>query len=435
MSAQNKSEVGSMASGTETISPFRDVRQQFFKSPVAVAALCVLLTIVIIAITAPLISPQDPYDLRVIDIKDGRLKPGSPKLSKLATLSLKVSLSGLKESGVPKASVTPTDRSSDTSPDAATIVLEPHADSSYHWTVRVTPTPNGNLDPLKTVNLERLPRGSTLSVGKKDKFRNIWRVSPDDARELILILPKTSADVGQFRVAMTGGPQKKLMTYWLGTDDQGRDMLSGIFYGLRISLSVALSSVVIALTIGTILGLCAAYYGGRTDTLIMRLVDLQLSFPTILIALILLAILGKGVFNVMLALVIVQWALYARTARGVALTERRKEYVESAQCLGLSAPRVILAHILPNCLPSLIVIATLEVAGAISLEATLSFLGLGLPITKPSLGLLIANGFDYLLSGYPWISILPGIALLITVFAINLVGDRLRDILNPRLRR
>lgn len=435
MSAQNKSEVGSMASGTETISLFRDVRQQFFKSPVAVAALCVLLTIVIIAITAPLISPQDPYDLRVIDIKDGRLKPGSPKLSKLATLSLKVSLSGLKESGVPEASVTPTGRSSDTSPDAATIVLEPHADSSYHWTVRVTPTPNGNLDPLKTVNLERLPRGSTLSVGKKDKFRNIWRVSPDDARELILILPKTSADVGQFRVAMTGGPQKKLMTYWLGTDDQGRDMLSGIFYGLRISLSVALSSVVIALTIGTILGLCAAYYGGRTDTLIMRLVDLQLSFPTILIALILLAILGKGVFNVMLALVIVQWALYARTARGVALTERRKEYVESAQCLGLSAPRVILAHILPNCLPSLIVIATLEVAGAISLEATLSFLGLGLPITKPSLGLLIANGFDYLLSGYPWISILPGIALLITVFAINLVGDRLRDILNPRLRR
>ena len=167
----------------------------------------------------------------------------------------------------------------------------------------------------------------------------------------------------------------------------------------------------------------------------MTLVDLLLSFPTILMALILLAILGKGVFNVMLALVIVQWALYARTARGVALTERRKEYVESAQCLGLSTPRVILAHILPNCLPSLIVIATLEVAGAISLEATLSFLGLGLPVTQPSLGLLIANGFDYLLSGHPWISILPGIALLITVFAINLVGDRLRDILNPRLRR
>ena len=430
-----KSEAGSTLSVTETISPFRDVRQQFFKSPVALAALCVLLAIAIIAITAPLISPQDPYDLRVIDIKDGRLKPGSSKLSKLAKLSLQVSLSGLKEPGVPKGSITSTDRSDNISPDSAKVVLEPRADNPKHWIVRVAPTPNENLSPLKTVNLERLPRGSTLSLGKKDKFRNIWRVSPEEARELVLILPKNISDVVQFRVVMTGGTQKKLMTYWLGTDDQGRDMLSAIFYGLRISLSVALLSVVIALTIGTILGLCAAYYGGRIDTLIMRLVDLQLSFPTILIALILLAILGKGIFNVMLALIIVQWALYARTARGVALTERRKEYVEAARCLGLGAPRVILTHILPNCLPSLIVIATLEVAGAISLEATLSFLGLGLPITKPSLGLLISNGFDYLLSGYPWISILPGIALLITVFAINLVGDQLRDILNPRLRR
>ena len=167
----------------------------------------------------------------------------------------------------------------------------------------------------------------------------------------------------------------------------------------------------------------------------MRVVDLQLSFPTILVALILLAILGKGIFNVVLALVIVQWALYARTARGVALAERRKEYVESAACLGLGPARIIVFHILPNCMPSLIVIATLEVAHAISLEATLSFLGLGLPVTQPSLGLLISNGFDYLLSGYPWISVFPGVALLITVVAINLVGDELRDILNPRLQR
>ena len=370
----------------------------------------------------------------MIDIKDGRLKPGSSKLSKLAKLSLQVSLSGLKESGVPKGSITSTDRSDNISPDSAKVVLEPRADNPKHWIVRVAPTPNENLSPLKTVNLERLP-GAVHYRREKRQIQKYLEVSPEEARELVLILPKNIPDVVQFRVVMTGGTQKKLMTYWLGTDDQGRDMLSAIFYGLRISLSVALSSVVIALTIGTILGLCAAYYGGRIDTLIMRLVDLQLSFPTILIALILLAILGKGVFNVMLALIIVQWALYARTARGVALTERRKEYVEAARCLGLGAPRVILTHILPNCLPSLIVIATLEVAGAISLEATLSFLGLGLPITKPSLGLLISNGFDYLLSGYPWISILPGIALLITVFAINLVGDQLRDILNPRLRR
>ena len=435
MTTRIAKKLGDAGPTSETISPFRDVRQQFFKSPVAVAALCVLSMIVVIAFSAPLISPQNPYDLRAIDIKDGRLEPGSPKLSKLATLSLKISISGLGGDGMPVASVAPATRSGDTSADAAQVIFEPRKGNPHEWDISIHPIRNGQLDPLRTVNFERLPKGSKLSVGTKDKFRNTWRLSPDDALELTLTLPKELTDVARFRVVMNGGAQKKLMTYWLGTDDQGRDMLSGIFYGLRISLSVALSSVVIALTIGTVLGLCAAYYGGRTDTLIMRLVDLQLSFPTILMALILLAILGKGVFNVMLALVIVQWALYARTARGVALTERRKEYVESAQCLGLSTPRVILAHILPNCLPSLIVIATLEVAGAISLEATLSFLGLGLPITKPSLGLLISNGFDYLLSGYPWISILPGIALLVTVFAINLVGDRLRDILNPRLRR
>ena len=174
MHTRNKSKSENVGSSTETISPFQDVRQQYLKSPVAVVALCVLLSIVIIAITAPLISPQDPYDLRVIDIKEGRLKPGSPKLSKLATLSLKISISGLKEIGVPKVSVTPTDRSGDTSSDAAQIILEPHAGNPYQWTVKVSPTDHGRLDPLKTVNLERLPKGSKLSVGKKDKFRNIW---------------------------------------------------------------------------------------------------------------------------------------------------------------------------------------------------------------------------------------------------------------------
>ena len=223
------------------------------------------------------------------------------------------------------------------------------------------------------------------------------------------------------------------MTFWLGADDQGRDMLSAIFYGLRISMAVAGASVVIALGIGTFLGIYAAYRGGRIDALIMRVVDLQMSFPTILVALILLSILGPGLLNVMLALVIVQWALYARVARSVALAEQGREYVEAARSLGLSTPRILLRHVLPNCTPSLIVIATLEVGHAIALEATLSFLGLGLPITEPSLGLLVSNGFQYLLSGYPWISVLPGIAILYAVLSINLVGDQLRDILNPRL--
>ncbi len=224
------------------------------------------------------------------------------------------------------------------------------------------------------------------------------------------------------------------MVYWLGTDNQGRDMLSGILYGLRISLGVGASSAIIAFCIGTTLGLIAAYFGGRVDMLIMRTVDLQLSFPTILVALILLAALGRGVDKIIFALVIVQWTYYARTVRGAALAERSKDYVDAAICLALGHRRIIFRHILPNCLPPLIVVVTVQVAHAITLEATLSFLGVGLPITEPSLGLLISNGYAFILSGKYWISVFPGIALLITIVSINLVGDQLRDVLNPRLQ-
>jgi peptide/nickel transport system permease protein len=224
-------------------------------------------------------------------------------------------------------------------------------------------------------------------------------------------------------------------TYWLGTDDQGRDMLSAIMYGLRISLLVGAGSAVIACAVGASLGMLAAYAGGRTDSAIMRLVDLQLSFPAILAALMILAFLGKGILNVVVALVLVEWAYYARTVRGTALVERRREYIEAAQCLALPTRRVIFRHLLPNCLPPLIVVGTMQVARAIALEATLSFLGLGVPITEPSLGLLIANGYEYMLSGKYWISFYPGIALLVTIVSINLVGDHLRDVLNPRLKR
>jgi peptide/nickel transport system permease protein len=223
--------------------------------------------------------------------------------------------------------------------------------------------------------------------------------------------------------------------FWLGSDDQGRDMLSAIFYGLRTSLGVGALSALGALAIGMAAGLLAAYFGGRVESLVMRVVDIQLSFPSILVALILLAVLGQGTWKIIVALICVQWAYYARTVRGTALVERRKEYIEAARCLGLGHNRIVFRHLLPNCLPPLIVVVTVQVAHAIALEATLSFLGIGLPITEPSLGLLIANGFEYLLSGKYWISFFPGIALLVTIVAINLVGDQLRDVLNPRLQK
>jgi peptide/nickel transport system permease protein len=254
-----------------------------------------------------------------------------------------------------------------------------------------------------------------------------------------LISPQNPYDLSKLDILDSrmppGSKSMDGITFWLGTDGQGRDMLSGIFYGLRTSIAVGVFSGICAMMLGMAMGLIAAYVGGRTETLIMRLVDLQLSFPTILIALILLAVLGQGVGKIILALIIVQWSYYARIIRGTALVERRREYVEAAICLGLSKPRIIFSHVLPNCMPPMIVIGTVQVAGAIALEATLSFLGIGLPITEPSLGLLIANGFEYLLSGKYWISFFPGIALLVTIISINLVGDQLRDILNPRLQR
>ena len=224
------------------------------------------------------------------------------------------------------------------------------------------------------------------------------------------------------------------LTFVLGSDEQGRDMVSAIVYGIRTSVLVGVSSSVVALAIGLSLGLWAAYQGGKVEGFIMRLVDIQLSFPPVLIALILLALTGPGLGKIIIALITVQWAHSARIARGIALVERRKEYIEAVTCLGLSNTRIIFRHLLPNCLTPLMAVAALQVASAITLEATLSFLGLGLPATEPSLGLLIANGSQYLMSGKYWISVFPGVALLVVIVAINLVADQLRDVLNPRLQ-
>ena len=222
---------------------------------------------------------------------------------------------------------------------------------------------------------------------------------------------------------------------WLGTDGAGRDVLSAILFGLRTSLTVAISSAAVALAIGLSVGLTSAFYGGKVDAFLMRVVDIQLSFPAILVALVLLALLGKGIDKVIIALAIVQWALYARTVRAAAMVERRKEYFEAVTCLEISNARIIWKHLLPNSVSSLIVLATLQTAHSISIEATLSFLGVGVPITEPSLGSLISNGFDYILSGAYWITFFPGIILLATVAAINIFGDQLRAVINPRLSK
>jgi peptide/nickel transport system permease protein len=224
-------------------------------------------------------------------------------------------------------------------------------------------------------------------------------------------------------------------THLLGTDAQGRDLFSAILYGLRISLQMGIAAGAVALAIGTALGILAAHAGGAVEGGIMRVVDLQLSFPAILLALVLVAMLGQGKVPLIIALVAAQYAYFARTAYGAASAERQKDYVEAARATPLPGRRVVFRHILPNCLPPLIVVGTVQVANAIALEATLSFLGLGLPPTEPSLGMLIANGFQYMMSGRTWISVYPGIALILLIVSINVVGDQLREQFNPRLRR
>ncbi|MBT5266377.1 MAG: ABC transporter permease [Rhodospirillaceae bacterium] len=253
-------------------------------------------------------------------------------------------------------------------------------------------------------------------------------IAPTDPYDLSIV---TVAD----KTMAPGAVMQSGQIAHMGTDGSGRDLLSGMIYGLRISLGIGIGSAVVALAIGVVVGLIAAYAGGRVDSVIMRLVDMQLSFPAILIALVLLVTLGKGVDKTLFALIVVQWAYYARTVRGSALVERRKEYIESAQCLALSKARILYRHLFPNVLAPLIVVGTMQTAHAIALEATLSFLGIGMEQTEPSLGSLISNGFQYIHSGHYWISIFPGLALLFTIVSINLVGDRLRDVLNPRLAK
>lgn len=223
-------------------------------------------------------------------------------------------------------------------------------------------------------------------------------------------------------------------TYVLGTDGLGRDIFSTVLYGLQISLFVATTSTALAALIGITAGVTAAYSNRWIDALIMRIVDLQLSLPTILVALIAIVTLGPGIDRIILALVIVQWATYARVTRAVAMTEASKSYLDAARLLRLSPPRIVLRHLLPNSIAPAITLIPIELGHAVALEATLSFLGLGVPIDKPSLGSAVANGFQYLLTGQYWISLFPGLALFGLIASINFVGEDMRRRLDPRSR-
>jgi peptide/nickel transport system permease protein len=231
--------------------------------------------------------------------------------------------------------------------------------------------------------------------------------------------------------------------YLLGTDSQGRDLLSALMYGTRVSLLIGLAAVVGAMTLGIVLGLIAGYAGGRIDALIMRVADVQLSFPAILIALLIDGVARAVVpgdmheviaFPVLVgAIALAGWPQYARTVRGSTLVEKNREYVQAARVIGISSPVIMFRHVLPNVLGPVLVLATVHLATAIITEATLSYLGVGVPPTSPSLGTLIRIGNDFLFSGEWWITIFPGAALVLLVLSVNLLGDWLRDALNPRL--
>lgn len=234
------------------------------------------------------------------------------------------------------------------------------------------------------------------------------------------------------------------LRYPLGTDDQGRDMISAIIYGLRVSLFVGLGGVALAICIGVSVGLIAGYVGGITDSILMRVADIQLTFPAILIAVMIdgisRAAFGASAHEEIAAFVLIVaiglsgWVQYARAVRGATMVERRQDYVAAARLIGVRTSTILFSHIMPNVMTSVLVIGTIHLAIAVILEATLSFVGLGIPPTEPSLGTLIRIGNSYLLSGEWWIAIMPGAALLILVLSINLLGDFLRDALNPRLK-
>lgn len=233
--------------------------------------------------------------------------------------------------------------------------------------------------------------------------------------------------------SLTDRLQTPSMAHWLGTDELGRDVLSRIIFGARISLTIGLVPTLISMAIGTVLGLCAGVYGGKVDFVIMRLADVMLAFPSLLLAMVVMYTMGGGLINIFIALSLINWASTARVVRSQTLSLKEKEYVEAARAIGVSRWKIMFRHILPNCLPSLIVLFTLNIPSAILSEASLSFLGVGAQPPSASWGLMAVRGKKYLFSE-PWLCIAPSVAIMIVVLAFNFLGDGLRDVLDPYLK-
>ena len=254
-----------------------------------------------------------------------------------------------------------------------------------------------------------------------------------------LVAPQNPYDLAQLNLLDAFKPPAFLeggeAAHPLGTDEQGRDLLSAMLYGARTSIFVGLVGVLFAAGIGTFLGLLSGYAGGLIDSVIMRIGDVELSLPSILIALFIMYFSEPGILNIIIAITAVEWVLYARTARASTIAEREKGYVEAARSIGVPGLRIVFRHLLPNILAPIVVIANVRFAWVIILEASLSFLGAGVPPEQPSLGRLILNGYQMLFSGYWWISALPGLALVLLVLGVNLLGDWLREAMNPKLAR
>jgi peptide/nickel transport system permease protein len=390
-----------------------DYAARFAESRLAVVSLAITVVFLLAALLAPVIAPTDPYDLSQLRLSDSlrpsgshRIVPGEEKRVTVAVADGVATIRG-EAGGLTATPCGP-----------GCLALATPADV-----------------PLASLEVRDPPRGSTVEGATKHPVRPWWTVNtPKDNTIRITSAQPLPAS---FSVAVNVRSADRVTNemFLLGTDGFGRDMLSAILYGIRISVFVGIVAAGSAMLIGTGLGLLSAWRRGVTDAIIMRAVDFMLSFPAILVGLAILAVLGSGVGKVILAVVLVQWCYYARTARSLALSELGKEYVEAARCLRLPAWRIMLRHVLPNCMPQIIVLFTLNIAAAIALESSLSFLGVGLPLTRPSLGMLIANGYEYIFSQKYWISFYPGLVLLVMIVAMNLLGDRLRDLNNPRLER